>query len=105
MKSFIYKTIYAAGVVLASASLNLLVLAKSAYARCMNSPDGSYVCITRVRSVISAPHLNLVYATVNGKPVTFSVDCSNFTYNTGSGWTKFELNSPSHTVCSEWSFN
>jgi hypothetical protein len=76
----------------------------SANAGCSYSYKGSYICIIKVTASPSTPHLNTVYTTYNGEPVTMKVDCSDFTFNMGSGWAKFEIDSPIHEVCSKWSF-
>lgn len=76
-----------------------------AHARCAWSENGSsYICINRVTANRSTPHLNRVEATINGSPVYMVVDCSDFTFNTGSGWQRFRVGSHVHSVCSEWSF-
>ncbi len=75
-----------------------------ANAGCRYSVKGNYICIVRVMANPRTPHLNTAYTTFNGQPVTMKVDCSDFTFNMGDGWVKFEIDSPIHEVCSKWSF-
>ena len=76
----------------------------SADAGCSYSYQGNYICIIKVTASTRTPHLNTAYTKYNGEPRIIKVDCSDFTFNMGSGWTKFEIGSPIHEVCSEWSF-
>lgn len=69
----------------------------------MYAQNGSYVCITNVESYNDAPHIKLADATIDGKPVKIAVNCSNFTFSFGGSWTRFDVGSPGHTICSYWS--
>jgi hypothetical protein len=95
---------YLAGFMLASAAVNLIAYPQPSFARCRYTNSGNYVCITKVESYNSAPHLKLIQSTLNGTPITFLANCSNFTAMVTPGiWDKFDINSPAHSVCSEWS--
>jgi len=96
MKNFTLTIIAAAGM--------LPLTPLPARASCEYTVNNDYACITQVTANKAYPYLNTVYGSMNGQPIMFAVDCSDFTANFGAGWFKYSRVSIIHTVCTEWSF-